>query len=104
MARPRFIKKITFLFREGLIRLALAIIRHRVTSDLAKVGYVKEAGDMWRVVREDLPGHKIGASMHEGNAIRQFVDSATIAMYRPTKTTPQEVEELFPFHNPYNSY
>lgn len=87
-------KKIKFIIKEALLRLAIAILRDRVANDLAKVGYTRNESGMWSIVREDVPeeltvgGLKIEASMHEANAIRQLLDNALVTMYASRKITP----------------
>lgn len=86
--------KITFIIKEALLRLAIAILRDRVATDLAKVGYTRNDSAVWGIVREDVPaeltvgGLKIEASMHEANAIRQLLDNALVTMYSNKKITP----------------
>lgn len=86
--------KLCFIAKEALLRLAIAILRDRVATDLAKVGYTRNESGMWNIVREDVPvelttgGLKIEASMHEANAIRQLLDNALVTMYASKKITP----------------
>lgn len=86
--------KLCFICKEALLRLAIAILRDRVATDLAKVGYTRNDAGMWNIVREDVPveltvgGLKIEASMHEANAIRQLLDNALVTMYSNKKITP----------------
>ena len=92
-----YIAKFIFILKEAAVRLAIAILRNRVTTDLKKIGYVRDEKGMWKITREDMPGVvTTGASMHEASAIRMLLDDALITQY-PTKLdkySPPQVQDL----------
>jgi hypothetical protein len=77
--------KIALFFKESIIRFAIAIIRDRVSTDLKRMGYVRDNDATWTIVREDaseIGGSKISASVTEANCIREFVNSALGTLYK----------------------
>ena len=100
--------KLYFIAKETLLRFAIGVLRHRVATDLARIGYKRNDAGMWSIVREDVPheihegGLKIEASMHEANAIRQLLDNALVTMYASRKITP-DLPMQHELRSPYNA-
>ncbi len=84
---------IVSIVKDAAIRFAVAILRDRIATDLASIGYIKDNKGIWRVDREKiLPGDpNVTSVVHEADAIRSLVETVLARAYPLTEPPKIEV-------------